>query len=84
MNYEKWLESIKDLPKELVKFNIEIYGKTDFNENCDKETLDYLYNYLMKSERGKQVYIFKTTPLITHWSVSHNRIMRYSGALGHY
>lgn len=49
----------------------------------DKETQNYLYDCLKKSERGKQWYIFKTTPLITHWSRSHNRIMRYSGALGY-
>lgn len=83
MNYENWLESIKDDPKELVKFNREVYGKTDFNENCDKETLNYLYDCLKKSERCKQWYIFKTTPIITHWSRSHNRIMKYSGALGY-
>lgn len=51
MDYENWLESIKDHPKELVKFNREVYGKTDFNENCDKETLNYLYDCLKKSEK---------------------------------
>ncbi len=42
------------------------------------ERLDNLYKYLLKSEKGKQYYIFKITPLITHWSITHNRIMRYS------
>jgi hypothetical protein len=83
MNYENWLESIKDDLKELLKFNREVYDKTDFNENCDKETQNYLYDYLKKSKRCKQWYIFKTTPTITHWSISHNRIMKYSGALGY-
>ncbi len=51
MNYEKWLESINDDWKELVKLNSEVYGKKDFNENCDKLTLNYLYICLKKSER---------------------------------
>lgn len=83
MNYEKWIESIKDDPNELVKFNSEVYGKTYFNENCDKETLNYLYECLKKSERCKQWYIFKTTPIIRDWSISDNRIMKYGGALGY-
>lgn len=83
MNYENWLESIKDNRKELVKFNTEVYGKINFNENCDKGRMDNLYDCLKKSERGKQRYIFKTTSIITNWSISHNRIMRYSGALGY-
>ena len=33
MNYENWLESIKDDLKELLKFNREVYDKTDFNLN---------------------------------------------------
>tara|TARA_X000000368_G_scaffold417636_1_gene414592 strand:+ start:2212 stop:2448 length:237 start_codon:yes stop_codon:yes gene_type:complete len=78
MNYDAWLYSIKDIPNELIKFNIEINDKTDLNENSDMEGLDNLYKYLLKSEKGKQYYIFKITPLITHWSITHNRIMRYS------
>ena len=78
MNYEAWLYSIKDIPNELIKFNIEINDKTDLNENSNMERLDNLYKYLLKSEKGKQYYIFKIIPLITHWSITHNRIMRYS------
>lgn len=32
--------SIKDIPNELIKFNIEINDKTDLNENCETERVD--------------------------------------------
>ncbi len=78
MNYDEWLYSIKDIPNELIKFNLEINNKTDLNENSEKERLDNLYKYLIKSEKAKLYYIFKTTPLITQWSISNSRIMKYS------
>jgi len=78
MNYEAWLYSIKYILNELIKFNIEINNKTNLNENSETERLDNLYKYLQKSEKGKQYYLFKITPLITQWSISHDRIMRYT------
>lgn len=60
MNYDNWLESIRYIPEKLVKFATEVYGKTNFNEDCDEETLDYLYDCLKKSERAKLWYILKT------------------------
>tara|TARA_B110000305_G_C19382406_1_gene610323 strand:+ start:957 stop:1229 length:273 start_codon:yes stop_codon:yes gene_type:complete len=88
MNYKSWLESIKDNPIELVKFSNDIYRfsnerkyKISLNENMDSESYIYIYNCLKNSERGLELYNFKTTPIITYWVRSNERIMRYSGAL---
>jgi len=50
MNYESWLESIKDNPIELFKFSNDIYRftnkrnyKISLNENMDSESSIYIY-----------------------------------------
>jgi hypothetical protein len=81
MNYESWIESIKDNPIELFKFSNDIYRftnkrnyKISLNENMDSESSIYIYNCLKSSERGLQLYNFKITPIITHWARSNERI----------
>ena len=90
MNYESWLESIKDNPIELVKFSNDIYRfsnerkyKINLNENINNKNGIYIYNYLKNSNRGLQLYNVKTTPIIIQWAISNDRIIKYSGALGY-
>lgn len=90
MNYEIWLEGIKDNLIELINFSNDIYRfnndknyKISLNKNMDKESAKNIYNYLKSSIKGEQLYNLKTTPIITQWAISNERIMRYSGSLGY-
>tara|TARA_B110000008_G_C16754263_1_gene477955 strand:- start:270 stop:509 length:240 start_codon:yes stop_codon:yes gene_type:complete len=77
IEYEEWLINIKENKEELKKFIYELYGETKLNYD-EKETRDYLYNCLKKSEKARNYYTFNKVPTILLWARSHERIMKFS------